>query len=103
MQKSEGLEHLQKRIITQLNEMIWDLAERSEIAVENIYSIVIAGNTTMVHLASGLPPKYIASTPFIPIIKDRIVVPARELGIEIAKSGCAYILPSISAYVGMLR
>ncbi len=100
MQKSEGLEHLQKRIITQLNEMIWDLAERNGIAVENIYSIVLAGNTTMVHLAAGLPPKYIALTPFIPVIKDRIVVPARELGIEISKSGYAYILPGISAYVG---
>jgi len=100
LQKEEGLEHLHKRIITQINGMIWDLAEKNSISIDNIYSIVLAGNTTMMHLAAGLPPANIAASPFVPVIMDRLVEPAREVGIEIAKSGCAYFLPCISGYVG---
>jgi len=100
MQEKDGLERLNKRIIAQLNSMIWDLAEKNRIAMDNIYSIVLTGNTTMMHLAAKLPPKNIAAAPFIPVIRDRLVVPARESGFEISKSGCAFFLPSISGYVG---
>ena len=100
LQHSEGLDLLRKRIINQINNMIWDLAERNDIDVENIYSITLAGNTTMLHLASGLPPANIATVPFIPVAKKRMTFLAEDLGFGIPKGGSAYLLPSISGYVG---
>jgi uncharacterized 2Fe-2S/4Fe-4S cluster protein (DUF4445 family) len=96
----DGLDLLRKRIINQINNMIWDLAERNSIDVENIYSIALAGNTTMMHLAAGIPPVNIATVPFIPVAKKRMTFLAEDMGFGIPKGGSAYLLPSISGYVG---
>jgi uncharacterized 2Fe-2S/4Fe-4S cluster protein (DUF4445 family) len=100
LQNDGGIEHLRKRIINQINSMIWDLSENNEIAIENIYSIALAGNTTMMHLAAGLPPGNIATVPFIPVAKNRMTFLAEDLGFGIPKGASAYLLPSISGYVG---
>ena len=100
LQHDDGIEQLRKRIINQINNMIWDLAERNNIAIENIYSITLAGNTTMLHLAAGLPPGNIASVPFIPVAKNRMTFLADDVGIGIPKGASVYMLPSISGYVG---
>lgn len=100
LQNEAGIEQLRKRIVNQINGMIWDLAERNNVAIENIYSIALAGNTTMMHLAAGLPPKYIATVPFIPVAKNRMTFLAEDLGFGIPKGASAYLLPSISGYVG---
>lgn len=100
LQHTEGLDLLRKRIINQINSMIWDLAERNDIDVENIYSITLAGNTTMMHLAAGLSPANIATVPFIPVAKKRMTFLVEDLGFGIPKGGSAYLLPSISGYVG---
>ncbi len=100
LQHDGGIEHLRKRIINQINSMIWDLSENSKIAIENIYSIALAGNTTMMHLAAGLPPGNIATVPFIPVAQNRMTFLADDLGFGIPKGASAYLLPSISGYVG---
>ena len=100
LQSEDGIEQLRKRIIHQINSMIWDLAEKNGIAIENIYSIALVGNTTMMHLAAGLPPGNIATVPFIPVAKNRMTFLAEDMGFGIPKGASAYLLPSISGYVG---
>jgi uncharacterized 2Fe-2S/4Fe-4S cluster protein (DUF4445 family) len=60
----------------------------------------VAGNTTMMHLFTGLPPQHIAAAPFIPVALEPFRVPARDLGLDIAPSGWVYLVPGISAYIG---
>ena len=100
LQNTEGLNLLRKRIINQINNFVWDLAERNKVAIENIYSITLVGNTTMMHLASGLPPGNIATVPFIPVAKNRMTFLADDVGLGIPKGASVYLLPSISGYVG---
>ncbi|MBT3273085.1 MAG: DUF4445 domain-containing protein [Spirochaetales bacterium] len=100
LQNENGIEQLRKRIINQINSMIWDLTEKNDIKIENIYSIALAGNTTMMHLASGLPPGRIATVPFIPVAKNRMTFLADDMGIGIPKGASVFLLPSISGYVG---
>jgi uncharacterized 2Fe-2S/4Fe-4S cluster protein (DUF4445 family) len=99
-QEKEGLSHLHSKITGQLNGMIDKLAKKNSLSRDDIYGIVFAGNTTMVHLLANLPPENIAEAPFIPVTTDPIVCPARDIGIEIFARGKVYILPSIAAYVG---
>lgn len=100
MTDPEGLETLHRGIIGQLNDLIDALAEKHGIDRMNIYSMTVAGNTTMMHLAAGIPPKNIAAAPFIPASLEMMRITAAEMGIHIAEQGWIYLLPGISAYIG---
>jgi len=100
MENSDGVEQLRNRIITQLDKMIKVLADRNHVDVENIYQIMIAANTTMLHLFLGLTPKYIALSPFIPVNTSSMDFTAEELGFNLSKACIVTLLPCISAYVG---
>lgn len=96
----DGLERLQKEIAGQLEDMIKGLAQKNGIEIEHIYNIVVAANTTMLHLLAGLNPEHIAAAPFTPVATGQMVYPARELGIDINPACRIFMLPCISGYVG---
>ncbi len=98
LKNEEGLHTLHKRIINQLNGMIQTLSERTNIGLDKIYTGVFAGNTTMTHLFLGIPPKNIASAPFISVTTEDHTVPAEDVGIQL--NGTAAVLPGLSGYVG---
>jgi uncharacterized 2Fe-2S/4Fe-4S cluster protein (DUF4445 family) len=100
MTNENGLETLRTGIVDQLNSLISSLSEKHDIPLSNMYSMTVAGNTTMMHLFTGLPPENIAAAPFIPAALEPMQVRAEELGVRIAESGRAYLIPGISAYIG---
>jgi uncharacterized 2Fe-2S/4Fe-4S cluster protein (DUF4445 family) len=100
MTDADGLKKLQEKIIDQIDYMVRILADRNQINRERIYTVVIAGNTTMVHLVLGLPPKNIAAAPFISVTTEALTVPAGGLSLSIAPGGTVYTLPGVSGYVG---
>lgn len=100
IQEKNGLRTLQRLIIDQINGLIDTLLSDNDISRTRLYSITIAGNTTMIHLAAGMPPEYIATVPFIPVATKKIILTAEQAGLRIAEGGTAYFLPSISGYVG---
>lgn len=96
---NQGLDLLQKKIVTQLGSMVTSLMVNNVIDKKNIKSIAVAGNTTMLHLLAGIDPKGIATAPFIPGFLDTIYCLSTELG-EFPIECDVILLPSISAYVG---
>lgn len=98
MEKDDGLDCLQKSIITQLNNMIDILCKNNNIKHEHIYNGVIVGNTTMIHLLLGLPCKSIALAPYIPVTTEELNIESTKLGIKI--NGIISIVPGIASYVG---
>ncbi len=95
-----GLEVLRKRIIDQIQELVESLATSHGIALKDIYSIVLVGNTTMMHLAAGYEPFHISVAPFIPGVTGKLVLPASDLGFSLAECALAFLVPSVAAYVG---
>ena len=61
---------------------------------DQVAGIVVAGNTTMLHLAAGEDPTPLGTVPFTPLFLNQ-----RVLGLEIAGHE-VILLPGISAYVG---
>ncbi len=100
MTRPEGLRLLGVKILDQIDSMITALARRNGIDPERIYGVSLAANTTMLHLALGLPPENIAAAPFISVTTEAQRVPSRELGLSIAPGALVQVLPSISGYVG---
>ena len=66
----------------------------------DIVHYVLAGNTTMLHLLTGLPAASIAKAPFIPVSRCVQTLTAAELRLPVAPDACCQLLPSIASYVG---
>ena len=99
MQGDGKLELLQDKIVTQISDLCIFLAERNHVQKENIYIVVVAGNTTMLHLFFGIDPAGIAVAPFIPGFLGSVRFPSSVL--KNFPLDCTILsLPSISGYVG---
>jgi uncharacterized 2Fe-2S/4Fe-4S cluster protein (DUF4445 family) len=99
-EENSAFDEMQNRIVGDVNNLIVTLATRQRIDLQDITTVVCAGNTAMVHFLLNLDPTrirrepYIASASFIPPIR------AAEVGIQVNKRGLLYCLPSVAAYVG---
>jgi uncharacterized 2Fe-2S/4Fe-4S cluster protein (DUF4445 family) len=93
-------EVLQRAVVENINTLIQTLAREKNIAVEDITSIVAAGNTTMSHLLLGLTPCSIRDDPYVPTVDLYPQILAKELGININPQGVLQVMPSVASYVG---
>jgi uncharacterized 2Fe-2S/4Fe-4S cluster protein (DUF4445 family) len=96
----EGLLELQKAIIEGINSLIGQLTANGSYQSEDIYQMVVAANTTMLHLLKGVSPTTLAVAPYKAVFLDAMEVTAQELGINIAKEGIISLTPSASSFVG---
>ncbi len=98
--KGTGLAKLQSVVVGTIWNLIKNLVETADIEYCNVTHIVVAGNTTMMHLLLGLNPKYIREEPYIPSGTFFPWVKASDLGLRIAAGVYLYALPCVSSYVG---
>jgi uncharacterized 2Fe-2S/4Fe-4S cluster protein (DUF4445 family) len=96
----DGLEKLHKAVIATLNKLLKQAAKTAQIKTEEILEMVLVGNSTMHHLVLNLHPKDLGLAPFVPAIHRSMDVKARELGLEINRSGNIHVLPTIASFVG---
>ncbi len=97
---NKELQELQSLIIKAINQIVKETIFASQMKRENIYKIVLAGNTTMHHLLLGFSPMNIGVSPFIAVRLKGFEIEADKLGFKIATGGKAYAMPNISGYVG---
>ncbi len=99
-EENNAFDEMQNRLVHDVNNLIVTLATRQKIDLQDITTVICAGNTAMVHFLLNLDPTrirrepYIASAGFVPPIR------AAEVGIQINKRGLLYCLPGVAAYVG---
>lgn len=70
MENKDGIDKLNKCVISQINEMIDKISKENKINKKEIYNLVVVGNTTMIHLFMKLNCEKIAIAPFIPIFTE---------------------------------
>jgi uncharacterized 2Fe-2S/4Fe-4S cluster protein (DUF4445 family) len=99
MNNENGIDDLSRSIRKKINSMIKELVE-DKYSCDDIYSIIIAANTTMLHLFLGVIPDTIATAPYRSVFLDKLDFKADQLDIEINSEGILTILPSASSYVG---
>ena len=95
-----NLRKLQERILLQLESYHSDLMLASGVKEEDISGFFIAGNTTMMHILSGLNPRNMAVAPFIPVSTSQMLLTPQELDIPLPSHMRFILLPSLSAYIG---
>jgi uncharacterized 2Fe-2S/4Fe-4S cluster protein (DUF4445 family) len=103
--EEHGLEKLNHLVIENINFLIDELvagnpARELKISKNEIFYIVLAGNTTMTHMFLGLDTKYIRRDPYIPVVNSVPDLKAAELALEINQNGIVYCFPSRASWVG---
>ncbi|MBT5425619.1 MAG: DUF4445 domain-containing protein [Bacteroidetes bacterium] len=98
--ESDGLARLHTTIVDSTDQAIREICTENTIQSEKIKRIVVAGNTTMLHLFKGVDPSSLAQYPFTPVFLDQQIIQAEDIGLKSLPDATLTILPSISAYVG---
>ena len=99
-QKQDGLAKLHHAVVETINQIITDLITDNGIDLNDVSCIVIAGNTTMIHLLLRIDPTYIRKEPYIPTANSVPTIRASEAGIQINPHGLLWCVPGVASYVG---
>ncbi|MEE9400139.1 MAG: ASKHA domain-containing protein [Dehalococcoidales bacterium] len=99
-QKPGGLKKLQQAVVATINEIIKELLTQSQVNVEYIGHLMMAGNTTMTQILLGLDPKYVRLAPYTPVANFFPPVEASSLGIKVGKQAYLFTFPAVASYVG---
>jgi uncharacterized 2Fe-2S/4Fe-4S cluster protein (DUF4445 family) len=100
IENSRGLNELHNLIIEALNDIIGKLCRKTETISKDVFEVTITGNSVMQHIFLGLSPKFIALSPYTPVIKKGINLRASEIGLKINPRANVYVFPVIAGYVG---
>ncbi len=100
MEKENGLESLQEKTRETINLVIDDLIHRNSYSIEDIWEMLVVGNTTMLHLLWGISPRSLVLAPYQPVLRKDMSLPAKNFQVNINPRGRIYSAPCISGYVG---
>lgn len=100
IQSESNLKLLHEKVVNGINTLISQLIEETAIKENDIYDVVIAGNTTMMHLLLGVHPLSLGEYPFTPVFLNNIITSKNEIDLHINPEAKIYIFPSIGGFVG---
>lgn len=98
--KNGGSFEMQTRVVDTINHLVQQACQRTRAVPEEIVKVVVAGNSTMIHLFLGVPAASIRLSPFITAFNQPPRVRARELGLAIHPEAIIDCLPGVASYVG---
>jgi len=96
----QGLQELQRLIVSCLNGLIADLCGQTRVDCQAIHELCVVGNTTMSHLFLGFPVRQLGQAPYAAFSLDAHDVPPADLGIQINPAGSIHTVENIAGFVG---
>ncbi len=98
--RSSILKAITRLLVQLVNQVNGSGDEDGDVAIGDIVHITLAGNTTMMHLLTGLPAANIARSPFNPVTTRGRTITGAQLGLEDLPDTLCTLLPSVASYVG---
>lgn len=95
-----GGDQMRKVIVDALNQMIGKACRDAGIQREDVIQVSIVGNTCMHHLFLGISPDSLVHAPYVPAVKDGMILPPEKTGLKLNPEGRVVILPNIAGFVG---
>ena len=100
-EKPGGRKRLQDAVIKEsIIPMLAQMYQSANINPRRIYRMVLAGNTTMNHLALGLYADPVRMEPFIPSFFRTDYIYVRDIGLKMNPLAELIVAPNIGSYVG---
>ena len=100
MTHADGLAKMHQAIIETLNQLAVTAARQAGLRARQIHEMVLAGNTTMIHILLGIDPSELGGAPFALANRDAMDLKARELGLRLHPGACIHVLPAEAGHVG---
>jgi uncharacterized 2Fe-2S/4Fe-4S cluster protein (DUF4445 family) len=91
---------LQERVVGTINELLDEMMTRQHLRSDDLTTLVVAGNTTMIHLLLGLEPAYIRLEPYVGAAGRFPLLSAARIGLHVHPEALVDCLPAVGAYVG---
>lgn len=95
-----GLQRLQGLAAESINAAITQAANNAGIDREDIYEVVVAGNTIMTHILMGIDPAYMIEEPYVPVVRRYLTSAATRAGLEVKENAGLFIFPAVSDFIG---
>lgn len=99
-QEENGLEKLHNAIVNDLNILCQELLKKTKVSADDVHKVVIAGNSTMIHLLIKCDPSSLGRAPYKPAFEGSPAVTAGDLGLPFKADLPVYCLPAVSAFIG---
>ena len=91
---------LRAKVLNAINGFVKEACRRAGVSPENVYKIVVVGNTCMHHIFLGVDVTFVGLAPYAPAVSDGIVVSAGELPLKSAPNAQVCLLPIVAGFVG---
>ncbi|MCW3490012.1 ASKHA domain-containing protein [Dethiobacter alkaliphilus] len=95
-----GLNELQTTLTEAINELIGKAANNANVTRNDIYTLVMVGNTCMHHLFLGINPRQLALAPYAAAVSEPVDIEPADLRLEINPAGKVLLLPNVAGFVG---
>jgi uncharacterized 2Fe-2S/4Fe-4S cluster protein (DUF4445 family) len=95
-----NLRKLHTRVIGLLNQHVEEIVRQSGVPAHSIYKVVVVGNTCMHHILLGIDPSYVGQSPYAPVARHPLILPARDLFLKINPEARICLLPIVAGFVG---
>jgi uncharacterized 2Fe-2S/4Fe-4S cluster protein (DUF4445 family) len=95
-----NLRKLHTRIVGLLNQHVEEILRQSGVLARHVYKVVVVGNTCMHHILLGIDPSYVGLSPYAPVMRHPVVLPARELFLKVNPEARVCLLPIVAGFVG---
>jgi len=96
----KSLQQLHGVIVAALNRLLRDLCVEAEISPSEVFDAAVVGNTAMHHIFLRINPKFLALSPYPPVVRSSVNVPVRELGLKASPGSYVYSPPAVAGFVG---
>ena len=96
----EGSSRLQEEACDTINRIIDKLCYLHKISVDDIYSLLLVGNTAMNHLFWGISPRFLSRYPYNPLTVSPVCVAVKDIGLKMNGFGRIFSLPLVSGFMG---
>jgi uncharacterized 2Fe-2S/4Fe-4S cluster protein (DUF4445 family) len=98
--RTEESNLLSDLVVNGINKLLESLCEKADVRLNWIYEVSVVGNTAMHHIFLRIPSEYLAVSPYVPVIRTPLNIPAEKLGLDIFPYGNVYVFPIIAGFVG---
>ena len=98
--RKNGIIKLQTLAAESINTALTAASNTAGIDREDIYEVVVAGNTVMTHMLLGIDPAYIIAEPYVPVVQRALSVAASRIGIAGNENCGLFAFPAVSDFIG---
>jgi uncharacterized 2Fe-2S/4Fe-4S cluster protein (DUF4445 family) len=95
----DGLDKLQRIVMSTINDVITQLTKEASVDPEDITDVCAGGNTVMNHLFAGIDPAYLEIAN-VEVSREPIIKKAKRLGLNVNPEAYAYCVPNVSRFLG---